>query len=242
MRKRHELDLEIVRWIGGLGAAGVEHLTARFGVCPATVYSRLTPLLRDELLAKQQLLHLRPALYVATRTGLRWGGWRGMHPFTLSPGRFEHAWQTADVAVALARSLPDWLVVSDRQIRWHEGKRRELLASVRIGAEGGRELGDFHRPDLALLSSDGRVAAIEVELSLKRRSSLVAICNGWARARHVDAVYYLTVPRTAGPMSWAVRKTRAENRVKVLALGQTGEIVRLEREATANAGGDDEHR
>ena len=233
------LDSEIVSWIGRLGAAGVRHVMARFGISRKWAFDRLTPLVRDGLLTQHRLLHGRPGLYVATRKGLRWGGLTGLRVFTITPSRFEHAWQIADVAVAVARGLPDWLVLSDREILRHERQQRELLASVRVGSRGGG-VAALHRPDLALISPRGRVVAVEIELSLKRRSSLVAICGGWARARHVDAVYYLATAAPTRGVGWAAKKTRAEGRLKILPLGQTAEIVRLEREAAA--GGDDEHR
>lgn len=233
-----ERDAEIVEWIGRLGAAGVGHVMAHFGVCRCLAFRRLTPLVRSGLLRQYRLLYARPQLYAAT--------WRGLHRSDLgelgvcqvSAGHFEHAWQIAEVAVALLAGLPGWRVLSEREIRWHERQRRKLLASVRVGSAGG-DVAAMHRPDLALLSPQGRVVAIEIELAAKRPSRLVAICNGWARARHVDAVYYLASPKAARAVGRAARKTRAEDCVKILSLGQTQELVRLEREAVAGATGGD---
>jgi hypothetical protein len=129
--------------------------------------------------------------------------------------------------------------LSDREILWHERQRRELLASVRVGSRGS-DVGKFHRPDLALLSPEGRVIAIEVELSVKTSSELTSICNGWARARHVDAVYYLATPAAARAVGRTAKKTRAEDCLRILPLGQIEDVVRLEREVTG--GGGDEHR
>jgi hypothetical protein len=98
----------------------------------------------------------------------------------------------------------------------------------------------MHRPDLALLSPQGRVVAIEVELAVKVPTRLASICSGWTRARHVDAVYYLATPAAARAVGRAAKKVRAEERVKILPLGQTAELVGLERQATE--GGGDGHR
>lgn len=235
----NEVNAEIVGWIGGLGAAGVPHVEAH--LAPNRSYSKtwisrgLMELAHAGLLAQHRILVRRPALYVATRKGLRWRGLDGLGPCKVSDARFEHAWQIADAAVALAAGLPDWKVMSDREILWYERKRHELIASTRVGSNG-----KLHRPDLALLSPDGRVVAVEVELSEKEPSRLAAICNGWARARHVDVVYYLSTPAVARAVSRAARKTRSEDCVRILPLGQTQDVVRLEREATG--GGDDERR
>ena len=235
-------DSEIVSWIGRLGAADVNHVRARFAVSRSRAYLRLEELTRDGLLAQDRILYRRPALYVATRAGLRWRGLNEFDVCKVSAANFEHAWQIAERAVPLTAGLPGWRILSEREILWHERQWRErgkLLASVRVGSRGGG-VAAMHRPDLALLSPQGRVVAIEVELTVKTPSSLLAICGGWARAPHVDAVYYLATPTAARAVGRAVQKTRAEERVRILPLEQTTEVVRLERQATGE--GDDEHR
>jgi hypothetical protein len=232
-------DSEIVGWIGRLGAAGVNHIVARFALGRKVVYQRLARLVKHGLLVQHRLLYGRPALYVTTTRALRWRGLDGLGLRRISAATFEHAWQMADVAVALAADLPNWGVLSDREILWHERRRPELLASMRVGSRAGG-FARWHRPDLALLSPGGRVVAIEVELTVKGPSSLIAICGGWARARHVDAVYYLASPAAERAVGRAAQKTRAEDRLRILPLGQTAELARLEREATG--GVEDEHR
>ena len=192
------LDSEIVSWIGRLGAAGVRHVMARFGISRKWAFDRLTPLVRDGLLTQHRLLHGRPGLYVATRKGLRWGGLTGLRVFTITPSRFEHAWQIADVAVAVARGLPDWLVLSDREILRHERQQRELLASVRVGSRGGG-VAALHRPDLALISPPrarrrGRDRAI-AEAALFARRYLRRLGASAARRRGV-------LPRDRRPDPW----------------------------------------
>jgi hypothetical protein len=228
-------DAEIVEWIGRLGAAGVGHVVAHMGISRKTAYTQLGTLTKSGLLMQHRILHLRPALLTATRKGLRWRGLSGLGTCEVSAARFEHAYQIADAAVALAAGLPDWQILSEREILWREREQHKMLASIRAGPGNGYRP-SLHRPDLALFSPTGRVVAIEVELAQKHASRLVTICNGWARARHVDAVYYLASPKAARAVGRAVRKTRAEDWVKVLALEQTAEVVRIEREATANEG------
>jgi hypothetical protein len=65
---------------------------------------------------------------------------------------------------------------------------------------------------------EGPVVPIEVELSTKSASRLAAICRGWARARHVNTVYYLAAPGPARAVERAVHSTNATDRIRVLGL------------------------
>jgi hypothetical protein len=212
-----ELDAEIVGWVGRLGAAGAEHVQGRFNMRRSWCYARLSQLVAGGLVEQRTLLHRRPGLYLATRAGLRWRGLERLGAFQVRPGGFEHAWEVATVAVALDGRLPGWRLLSEREIRVREREDCELLASARVGAlPGGRPA--LHRPDLALIDPAGQVLAVEVELSIKARARLEAICRGWARARHITRVYYLAAPPVMGALERAIRETRAQERVTVLAL------------------------
>jgi hypothetical protein len=230
-----ERDAEIVGWLGRVGAAGVEHVMERFGMGRSWAYARLASLVADGLLEQRMLLHRKPGLYVATAEGLRWRGLRRLGVYKVSPGSFEHAEQVAGVAVALHRGFPGWEVISEREIRVEESDKGELLASARVGElPGGRAA--LHRPDLALLSPEGRVLAVEVELSVKTASRLRTICRGWARARHVSHVYYLAAPSAARAVARAVKETRAQDRVTILALEDATTLAGVERGEVSHAG------
>jgi hypothetical protein len=212
-----ERDAEIVGWVGRLGAAGAEHVAGRFQMGRSQCYERLSGLLAGGLLEQHTLLHRRPGLYVATRAGLRWRGLERLGACSVRPGGFEHAWEVANAAVALERALSGWEVLGEREIRLREREEERLLASARVGVlpGGGAAL---HRPDLVLVGPGGRAVAVEVELSVKARGRLEGICRGWARARHLERVYYLAVLR-------AVHETRAQDRVTVLALHDTAALA-----------------
>ena len=201
-------DRAIAGWIGRLGAAGAEHVMARFAMGRSWAYARLSRLVADGLLDQKTLLYQRPGLYLATALGLRWTGLERLGTYTVSPGGFEHAEQLATAAVALHRGRPGWELLSEREIRAEENDRGELLASAAVGElpNGRRAL---HRPDLALISPDERTLAIEVELSIKAPRRLAAICRGWARARHVSHVYYLATPSVEGAVNRAIKDVRA---------------------------------
>jgi hypothetical protein len=214
-----EKDAEIVAWIGRVGAAGAENVMGRCGMGRSWAYARLRRLVSDGLLEHRRLLYGQPGLYVASAEGLRWQGLQRLGVYRVSPGGFQHAQQVATAAVALHRLLPGWEQLSEREIRIEESDRGEPIASARLGElPGGRPA--VHRPDLALVSAAGRVVAVEVELSVKAPRRLAAICRGWARARHIGAVYYIAPPAVARAVERAVAETRAEGHVVVLPIGE----------------------
>jgi hypothetical protein len=199
-----------------MGAVGAEHVMGHFGMGRTTTYHRLALLTREKMLECQVVLYGRPGMYSATAKGLRWQGLERVKRFRITPNGFEHAWQVADAAAQLHQALPDWNVVGEREIRWIELEEQELFASIQVGNIGDRKV--MHRPDLALTLPGRGVVAIEVELSIKSKPLLAKICRGWARARHIDSVYYLADPRTARAVKRAVTATNAADRVRVLAL------------------------
>lgn len=216
-------DAEIVAWIGGLGVAGAEHVMRRFRMSRTVAYRRLGLLARDGLLEHQAVLFGRPGVYSVTLAGLRWQGLDRLGVCRVHPGGFEHAWQVAEAAVELHHHLPGWNVLSEREIRSVEADGDGLLASVQVGRMGDRQL--LHRPDLALTDPDGRVVAVEVELSIKSASRLAAICRGWARARHIDRVHYLAAPGPARAVLRAARATKTTDRVQVFGLDEVSSLA-----------------
>ncbi|HEX2016632.1 MAG TPA: hypothetical protein VGN69_08045, partial [Solirubrobacteraceae bacterium] len=210
-------DARLVEWIGGLGAAGAEHVMARFGMGRSWAYARLATLTLDRMLEQRVLLHRRPGLYVATLRGLRWQGLEHLGLYRVGPAGFSHAWRVATAAVELHRDLPGWEILSERELRSAELLAGELLGSAAVG-----ELADgrpaVHRPDLTLLAPDGQVVAFELELSVKAPRRLAMICRGWARARHVSRVVYLAAPAAERALRRAIEDTGSADTISVLPL------------------------
>lgn len=100
-------------------------------------------------------------------------------------------------------------------IRSTETENSELLASVRVGQIA----------DLAVVDPGGWVVAVEVELSIKSASRLVAICRGWARARHLEKVCYLATDGPVRAVGRAVRSTNSADRVTILAPGEVATLA-----------------
>lgn len=220
-----ERDGQIVEWLGRIGGAGAKHAMQQFGMSQAVAYERLYALVTHGLVGHLVVLHRRPGLYWALREGLRWRGLTGMRVFKVSPATYEHAWQTATVAVALHHGLPGWRAIYEREIMRLEADEGKLIGSVKVGESAQSML---HRPDLLLVAPTGRVAAVEVELTDKGPRRLAQICRGWTRARHIDHVYYLAQPRAGRTMKRAVRSVRGEDMITVLALDDIAGLVERE--------------
>jgi len=226
-------DAEIVGWIGRIGAAGAEHVMRRFQMGQSWAYTRLSRLVASGLLEHRTLLYREPGLYVATAEALRWCGLDRLGVYQVGPGGFEHARHVAAAAAALHRGFSGWEILSERELRVQESDCDELVASAKVGERpGGRAA--LHRPDLALISPEGRALAIEIELSIKAPRRLAAICRGWARARHVSHVYYLADAAPARAVTRAIAETRAEDRITVLPPGDFASLAEVEFEGVGD--------
>lgn len=200
-------DRDIVEWVGRLGAASAEHVMARFGMGRTAAYRRLSACVAVGVLEPVRLLHGRPALYVATREGLRWVELT-LRPARLSPGGVQHATSCADVAVVLHEAAPHGRLVSDRELRsmW----------------------GSAHRPDFVWFHDQGSApVAVEVELSVKGARRLDQILRNYARHRGYAQVLYLVAPAAGQAVRSAVERARADDIVTVEPLPHLGDRLHL---------------
>jgi len=214
-------DVEIVDWIGRLGAAGAQHVAARFAMEPSLAGERLARLVRDGTLEHTQ----RPGaneLYWASNAGLEERGLDRLGPWQPEADIFHHAWTVAQVASELALGLPEWEVLSAREIAAVETGSGEPFASVRIGA-------DRRLSALVLCSPCARVVPVEIEPpSRDTAAGLVSVCRGWARASHVSRVYWLAKTGPGLVVCRAVREAHASDRLTVLGLDDVSLLVASE--------------
>jgi hypothetical protein len=212
--------LAIVEWTARMGAITAEALAARQGSSVASARARLLGAERDGLLHRSRPLTGHPALYTATRAGLRVCGISGLDPCRVSASNALHSIACAEAAAALERCYPDHRVLGERELRRDERECGAPLASATLGTApvGGSLL---HRPDLVLwpeASGDELPVAVEVELTIKAHARLVDICRAWARCRCVAGVVYLAPPEVERALQRAVAKAHAGERIALVAL------------------------
>jgi hypothetical protein len=223
---RTGIDAEIVCWIGRLGAASAEHVATRFGIDRCVARERLASLHQEGMLERAEGPDAHHGLYWASAAGLRCFGLERFGVWREGPEGVEHAWLVAQVAVQLERGLPDWDVLSAREIVAIEADSGEQFASVRVGERGRWSV---HVPAFVLASPGTRVVPIEVQLPLGSESALVSICRGWTRANHVGRVYWLATVGPGRAVRRAARETRATDCVVVLDVEDILLLVTSER-------------
>lgn len=224
----------IMQWTVRLGAVTAEALADRLDVNVASARGRLQALQKAGWLSRKRPLAAQPALYTATRAGLRVAALQGLDPCRVSASNAQHLIECAWVAAALERCYPDHAVLGERELRRDERERGVALASARLGIapDGGPLL---HRPDLVLwprdvqdaqdvgdtevgACGDGLPVAVEVELTVKAPQRLAEICGAWARCRCVAGVLYLGPPEVRRALVRALDQVEAGERIAVLGL------------------------
>jgi ParB-like chromosome segregation protein Spo0J len=198
-----------IAWATALGAITVEALAERDQLPTVAAQERLDEAVGLGLMEQHSVLVGYPSLYTATVAGRRLarkheeaGGYRypkGLRTARVTIKDARHAIACAGVAAALERRYPGHRVIGERELHRDERERGRRLASVDVFRYGQRR---SHFPDIVIWppSAAGEAevplpVAVEVELTLKSREELTAICRAWNRARHIEAVLYLAETR-----------------------------------------------
>jgi hypothetical protein len=212
--------IAILRWTVRFGAVTPQALAQHGGWTLASARARLAAAERAGLLRSRRLLAGAPALYTATRAGLRASGLSGFEPCRLSVANAPHALECARVASALERAYPDHHVMGERELRRDERESGTPLASACLGhGPGGVPL--LHRPDLVLWPDDRSErlpVAVEVELTVKAPQRLLEICRAWARCRCVAGTLYLASEPVRGPLARAIERAQAGEQIALVGL------------------------
>jgi hypothetical protein len=219
----HE-QLDILNWTVRFGVVTAEAVAVHGGWTLASARGRLCAAERAGLLTSRRVLADASPLYTATRAGLRASAVRALEPCRVSVSAAPHAIACANVAAALERAYPDHHVSGERELRRDEREAGTALASACLGGEpGGREL--RHRPDLVLWpNSPGEELpiAVEVELTVKAPARLLEICRAWARCRCVAGTLYLASLEVQRPLSRAIERAHAGERIVLVGLDALG--------------------
>jgi hypothetical protein len=216
----------VVEWAARLGAITAESLAVRDRSSAASARARLAGAERAGLLRRSSPLRDSPALYIATRGGLRVVGLSSLDTCRVSASNAAHLAAVAFAASVLERCYPDHELRGERELRHEEREMRAPIASARLCAAGARG-SLWHRPDLVLSPAlrEGLPTAVEVELTVKAPRRLREICRAWARTRCVAGVVYLAAPPVERALRRAIARADAAERVIVLPLSALDESL-----------------
>lgn len=209
-------DLDLVRWIGRIGAVTIDQLMTRFRLGQSVAYDRIAACVTAGLLNRSAVVYEAPAFLTATRGGLELVG-LGLPEVLVSTALARHHHVCGEVAIWLEERHGPQSVLSVRELVFEERLTGRPIASAKVGelASGQPRL---HRPDFAILGPTAN-RAIEVELTPKAPVRLDRIIRSWRRSRCVEEVTYICAPgATRRAVERAIRRTRSEEDVRVLGL------------------------
>jgi hypothetical protein len=223
-----------VAWTTGLNAITAEALAERNEIPIAVAQDRLDEAVRLEVMEKKPILVGYPALYVVTNYGRRFArkhetAGAYTYPLEITKCRAtiksaRHMIACASVAAALERRYPDHRVIGEQVLRKEEREQKYPLISVGIQNGTWKR---FHSPDLVIWppgvggEPPPLPVAVEVELSLKKKEELIAICRGLARCRSIEAtLYYAENRKIEEKLLDVIEKLKAEEMIIVNPLSE----------------------
>lgn len=216
----NESHLATVAWAARLGAVTAEALALLKDISLGTAKTELSRLAGLGLLKSCRPLRDQPSLYTATSDGMSLCGEQELTQCKVTPGGASHLIACAAVAARLACSCPGHRLAGERELRREESMHGGPLASATLEAgKDGAEM--LHRPDLVLWPREGgRPVAVEVELTLKSRERLTAICQAWVRSELVAGVLYVAVREVERALRQMRDGLEANERFAVLSLAE----------------------
>ncbi len=218
-----------IAWTTALGAITAEALSERDGLSAAAARESLDEAVGLGLLERHSLLVGYSDLYTATIAGRKLarkhadaGGYpypEGLRTAGVTIKDARHTIACASVAAALERRYPDHRVIGERELHRDESRQRRRLASVDVRRHGQLR---SHHPDLAIWppsnagNSRALPIAVEVELTMKSKEELRAICLAFARSRHIEAaLYYAETTKIEERLLDTVQAVRGEEMIVV---------------------------
>lgn len=226
-------------WATALGAITVEALSVRDGLSTATAKERLDEAVGLGLLTRHALLVGYSDLYTVTRSGRTVarkhadaGGYsypEGLRTARATIKDARHTIACASAMASLERRYPDHRVIAERELHREERTQQRRLASVSVHRYGQTR---SHYPDIVLWppptpgDPPPLPIAVEVELTMKSKEELTAICRAFARCRHIEAaVYFAETTKLEERLLDTVEQLNAEEKIVVVPLSMIVESL-----------------
>jgi hypothetical protein len=226
-----------IAWATALGAITPEALAERDELNIDVARELLDQAVALELMEKHSILVGYSDLYTVTVAGRRLarkhaGVGEYSYPDGLRTARatIKLARQTiarASVVAALERRYPDHRIISERELYHDEREQKRRLASVDVRHQGETR---YHCPDIVIWppsqpgESQPLPIAVEVELTMKSKEYLRAICRAFARSRYIEvALCYAETTKLEERLLDTIAELKAEEMIVVNPLS---EIVR----------------
>ena len=172
-----ERDIEILQWVNGFGFASADQIRQFMKVGNTAAYVRIKKLVEGGYLSRERILHGQARIHKVTKKGILASGDAVLPLKYVNLGTFRHDFKLVDLGLMLEEQTGGSFQ-PDRRIRHDEG------------LSGVGQLG--HIADGYLHMGEDKPIAIELELSVKSRTRIQSIINGYGGNLGVKEVWYYT--------------------------------------------------
>jgi len=183
----------------------------------------LRPWLKEEVILYRTFFNRQKGGIWLTTKGLKYANLR-LRYYEPNPATLSHLYAVNDIRLLIAERLPKDTWRSEREIR----------AQQNVNPEGSTPP---HVPDAELISPNGTVRAIEVELTIKAEKRLEAIVFDFAANKRYNAIWYFLPESVYSAVTKAVHKLPPEHRKRFVFFSLKGDPYTHEsRESTQESG------
>src|SRR5260370_24070333 len=182
----------------------------------------LRPWLKEEVILYRTFFNRQKGCIWLTAKGIKYANLH-LRYYEPNPATLSHLYAVNDVRLLIAERRPKDTWRSEREIRAQQ--------NVNVGGSTPP-----HVPDAELISPNGNVRAIEVELTIKAEKRLEAIVFDFAANKRYDAVWYYLPENVYSAVTKAVRKLPPEHRKRFVFHSLKGDPYTHEPRESTQAG------
>jgi hypothetical protein len=197
-------DFDSLLYVDLHGVVTAEQIARRFFPSTRTCYYRLQKLVALRLLRRDLWRWRHPAVYRVTRVGAQLVS-DTVGPANLIVSEIPHSLAVVDLTEQLLQSHPEATLTTERELR---GQR------LRAIHDRSRDAGRGRIPDGLLTFPDGKLVAIELDLTPKRERLYAQHVRAFGSERF-SVLWYVPSEETATRLRRVVSREYAEDRVRV---------------------------